>query len=74
MALCVACAYCTVSNNAIMVVTGTVPIHLLAFERAAIEAALKTNASSKNEKQEARSHDIGNDNGSEQTMDVRRTG
>lgn len=55
MALRVACTYCTVSNNAIMVVTGTVSIHQLASEKAEVEVALKTSASPKNAKQETRS-------------------
>jgi len=54
MALSVACAYCMVSTDAIMVVRGTIPIHLLAVERVEIEAALKTGATPENAKQEAR--------------------
>lgn len=41
MALRVASAYCTVSNAAIMVITGIVPIHLLAAERAGKERRKK---------------------------------
>jgi len=59
MALRVACAYCTVSTDAIMVVTGTIPIHLLAVEKAEIEAALKTGASTEDAKQEARIRTMG---------------
>jgi hypothetical protein len=42
-----------------MVVTGTIPIHLLAVERAEIEAALKTGATPENAKQEARVRTMG---------------
>jgi len=42
MALRVSSAYCTVSNVAIMVVAGIVPIHFLAEERAAVERDRKT--------------------------------
>jgi len=48
-----------VSTDAIMVVTGTIPIHLLAVERAEIEAALKTGATPENAKQEARVRTMG---------------
>jgi len=41
MALGVASAYYTVSNAAIMVVAGIIPIYLLADERAEIEEARK---------------------------------
>lgn len=54
MALRVAGAYCTVSTEAIMVVTGTIPIHLLAEERADIEIATKTGVSLETAKTETR--------------------
>lgn len=37
MALRVVSAYCTVSNAAIMVIAGIIPIHLLAMEKAEVE-------------------------------------
>jgi hypothetical protein len=54
MAPRVASAYCTVSNAAIMVIAGIVPIHLLAAERAKIEQAKKDGKDVKKVKTEAR--------------------
>lgn len=54
MALRIASAYCTVSTAAIMVITGIVPIHLLAAERAEIEQAKKDGKDMQKEKTEAK--------------------
>uniref|UniRef100_A0A2S2NJ82 Retrovirus-related Pol polyprotein from type-1 retrotransposable element R1 n=1 Tax=Schizaphis graminum TaxID=13262 RepID=A0A2S2NJ82_SCHGA len=54
MALRVASAYCTVSNVAIMVISGILPIHLLAAERAEIDQAKKDGNDVKKVKKEAR--------------------
>lgn len=56
MALRVASAYCTVSNAAIMLITGIVPIHLLAAEGVEVEQVKKDgkNVEVEMEKTEAR--------------------
>lgn len=54
MALRVASAYCTVSNDAIMVVAGIVPIHLLAEESAEVEIDRRKDTAIEAAKHEAR--------------------
>ncbi|XP_016657283.1 uncharacterized protein LOC103308346 [Acyrthosiphon pisum] len=49
MALRVASAYCTVSNAAIMVVIGIIPIHLLALEKAEMEQARKNGSETRDQ-------------------------
>jgi len=51
MAIRIACAYRTVSTNAIIVVTGMLPLHLMVAERSAIHAAKKTGSAPPNKKE-----------------------